>query len=605
MKKLFCILFFGIVLAGAFFIQSALAATVSIPQQAVILWYETGFADTVYTNQTYIYRPRFIFKNQSVHDVQGFHLSSASGFKTGSLKAFCNGQPLASINDKCTLKPYQQATWNGTYVVEGEFPTIIRTGEYPYVLNFAADNGSLQLPQIDSSVFAVPYVADHVAFRIVDKRQHQQDVPLYIAARGSNSVTFASNGVGSLASGVFNISQYQCELKTNGQCAVNTGDSHIVYLPKGVTVAYISSGKFIGFGPGVAPNVTGQPTPPPYVLYEFDYPVSSHPQLYTDLSYVNFFQLAARMNMMGNHPEINSVDNKNLYNANIAYGLRDTSHSTQSIMANVKNSLNSLTGGWNNMVAHPNIIFSPIAMPAQSQNYKGLDSGYYTNYAQKLWTYLAKNPLYVNPEMGGSSCLLEGQVKNGLLIFNVVAGHDCSTSPKAPTPGGTGWPKYVTDIPPIAFTQFNDCDIIQAAGSYLCHPPLPKLYKDYQGLWGPNGTYRSVIGRDIVSLIAVGLLPNTQGVGASAQNPLDTNSLLRLKTKGLYFMENYRNVPGFNTLAKNKPVGNAYSEHMSQYVDNYTYTYGDFLGMSGTTAYLPNNPSAAYDVIQPVTAYVY
>jgi hypothetical protein len=186
-------------------------------------------------------------------------------------------------------------------------------------------------------------------------------------------------------------------------------------------------------------------------------------------------------------------------------------------------------------------------------------------------------------------------------VFSAVSGNDCpseayvvqalvgdfSNCPGtgAATQDGTN----CADTPDLTFTQFDTCDFVTAAGSDSCTgtPIDESTFATNTTLWGPNGTFRAIVGRAIASYQAAGLLPICAGSGMtpiSESSPMNqTNSRAAVATGNAF-----QNPSCLTGLSDTKPVYNLYTKELSKYVQAYTYSYGDFLGMDATMTYSRN-----------------
>ncbi len=291
-----------------------------------------------------------------------------------------------------------------------------------------------------------------------------------------------------------------------------------------------------------------------------------------------------------------------------------------------------------------------ILSPAQvwgDSNIDPMASTYYDNYVNDLWTFWQSGTTqphdirvfasgtgkssYSKTDLEVDNCVLIGQVvppsstspNAGMLVFNADTSTNCPQYAYAVQGTGFGGAKCgASGTDPcrdssnnLVFERFNKCDFANAAGATNCHPLLPSSGSTstspatittsnfpYNGsLWGPNGTYRSLIGRAIASYQAAGLLPVCQS-GAPVPGTILTADNARADIANGLAYKNPTCVPG---VPATPAYWNVYVQALRPYVNVYTYTFSDFLGADGTVTYAENALSQTQQqnmpTAQPIT----
>lgn len=253
--------------------------------------------------------------------------------------------------------------------------------------------------------------------------------------------------------------------------------------------------------------------------------------------------------------------------------------------------------------------------------YKYATTHYYNPYIDALWTYLKTNPIYIRTTfaigqqsgIGLKDCIVKGYVNSsGDLVFSAVS--PASTCPTSD--GGNG----SNTVDSLKMTKLLPCDFLEAAGSSSCHlGPRPEISKtgNFQlGLYGENKSYRSAVGEVLASFQAAGLFPlcmsppykdyidtYTPSSGGGPYPVMDRRTARALLAHHMA----YQNPTCLKNIGA-RPVWNVYAEILGNYDNVYNYTYGDFLGLSGTVTFSPPGgtvPQQWFDdlgqVAQPVT----
>ena len=281
-------------------------------------------------------------------------------------------------------------------------------------------------------------------------------------------------------------------------------------------------------------------------------------------------------------------------------------------------------------------------------------SDYYNDYIDKIWDYYKTHTMYVlasgtadktqhirpanrcvlqgkvekdskgdyvlkferDPSYG--SCPSLGYVKAGLAGQTAVDSCGVNNSTNPPSPGTAP----CADTANLVFAKFNSCDFFKAAGSNQCHEyvdPTSKSTKpqgvdaatffDNRGLWGPNGTYRAVVGRAIAAYQTAGLLPPPSSLPKSGPvcAPNATTILRKENAKAdvAQALDNWgelKNTPCVK-VAAGFPTYDVYSSALLPLVDVYTYSYSDFLGRDGTVGFseIPLYPDTSLPRAEPLT----
>ena len=470
----------------------------------------------------------------------------------------------------------------------------------------------------------VKYVSGHVAVRIVNSDGNVVHLAaIYTPAAGLTMVNFdAATGIGTLASSPGAAFQTdQLALSENGG---------VIYMPYGnAGLVYITRGSG-GFNSEPVPTPTGSPTPPPFLSVEMTYQqllgqpspscsasATTCESLTVDQTYVNFISTLGTIATMGNSSPLH-------LNTQAAKFGDISNEPQQQVFSAVQDYFDSRGAPWKYDAANGtknyiqkdsgNIteVLAPIEV-FEKAAYDPMPDDYYAAYTDSLWTYLQNTPIYVDASgvVNSPGCVLKGQVvpasstspNAGKLVFGyssgtcapegdsllgTMTGNECGYKPD----GSGGYvhdTRSCADTSDLVFAKFNKCDFLQAAGSGACHKvpdptssdpttPVPidrATFFDNENLWGPNGTYRAVVGRAIAAYQAIGLLPqcaDSTRVMSSTHASEDVNN-------GLGFA-NPSCLSGLTT-----PTYNVYSGALLPYVNVYTYSYGDFLGRDGTVTY--------------------
>lgn len=644
-----------------------LTVTAPTPVSDMAFYLAQNITDTLYANlpsqtQTFTYVPVFLFQNTS-----GGTLSITGGTVSGlsALQYGCN----VTVSQQASYALTNTATCslpnNGYYAVSGTLAnTFASLPTSPTTISIAVNNGNAALATYDYSVNFVQYVPGHVAVRVVNAPS--AGTVTVASAYGANMVNFAADGnnneVGTLGSDA-SASDFQADQlplsKTGGVIYMPYGSSGEIYLTRAAG----------GFNTTAVPSVTGAPQPPAFLQIELTYmqniaggacPAAGPTceSLTVDQTYVNFISMMGSFSAMGNTAPL-ALDTQ----AAEIHGV-NSGYTQQQIFAGVSNTFNSLGVPWayNKANGTANYIqedsqgnITSIIAPVQNFGVAGFDPmasdpTYYSTYVSDLWTYLKTHPVYIDaqgtatqpatnsPFDNTDQCVLQGEVDTNPgdanyneLVFSVSSGN-CPTEGYSVLPSMVGSACGVTNTQPaqpanlpcgdtiqdLVFDPFNACDFVLAAGNSGCHPVTDPTDPNAgaqainadtffmnRGLWGPNGTYRALIGRAIAGYQAAGLLP-CSSAGAATSSP--TQPMNAKNADALIAGETAFSNPGcLGTLPG--PVYNVYTSALRPYVNVYSYSYGDFLGIDGTVTYSANAlPSALYQnmpVAQPVTITLY
>lgn len=399
------------------------------------------------------------------------------------------------------------------------------------------------------------------------------------------------------------------------------------------------------------------PNPPPC-----DTPCDS---LSADLSYVDSVMIPARFNVMGNAGN-QAGPNMPLITQDVTFGAIYNDR-TSTFLKSIYDRLGK--SKWKGLEivkpGAPSDVFGvrgPVqvfGVPKQSSGGKSytidpFGSDYYDTYIDKLWDYYKTHTMYVLASgtadaqqqiRPADNCVLQGKVEqdsNGAYVFKfkrdtsygscpslgyVKAGLPNQTSVNScginnttqpPTPGTAP----CADTANLVFSKLNSCDFFEAAGSNKCHEyvdPTSKSGKpqgvdaatffENQGLWGPNGTFRAVVGRAITSYQAAGLLPPPSSLPKSGPvcAPNATTVLRKENAKAdvKQELENWNQLKSTPcvTVPSGFPTYDLYSSALLPLVDVYTYSYSDFLGRDGTVGFseVPLYPGTDLPRAQPIT----
>ncbi len=603
----------------------SLSIQIQAPTNDMTFQHAQNISDTLYANLpsssvTFTYKPEFVFKNRSGGTLA---ISTTAVLGLTNLSYTCD-TAAPSSSAACSLPAGK------TYTVDGDLNSTFSTlPQSPTSVSISVQGSGITYVQQDALVTFVKYVSDHVAVRVVNSNGKVVHVAAaYNPVAGLTMVDFsATTGVGTLAASTGAAFQSdQFALSKNGG---------VIYMPYGSSGNIYVTRSGSGFNSENTPSPTASPLPPAFVAVEMTYSkllgqssgsASCPPgtavceSLTVDQTYVNFISALATISAMGNAAplSLNTQDAtfgviSNKTQAQIFTAV-ETYFDSRGAPWKYDPSANPITKNFIQKDADGNIteILAPIAVD-NVVAFNPIPGGYYATYAGKLSTYLQTIPLYVDASgvTNSPGCVLQGQVvpssstspNVGKLVFSQSSG---TCAPEADSLLGTmtgnecgyksnGSGGYVhdtrlcADTPNLTFDTFNDCDFIQAAGSEACHElpdptsanpttPVPidrATFFDNEGLWGPNGTYRAVVGRAIAAYQAIGLLPqcaHPTRVMTSANAAADVDNNLGFVNPSC--------LSGLTT-----PTYNVYAGALLPYVNVYTYSYGDFLGRDGTVTY--------------------
>lgn len=635
------------------------------------LYLAQNIAQTLYTGTgaggtPFNYQPVFLFENTSGKKLT---ISSVSVSGLTNVKAGCVDQPDAEASytlknpPGCTtLDPFKAET-GGTggplYAVSGDLATGTALSTKSVTVKISDDKGVLENYRTD--VTFVPYESDHIAVRVVPPASGSAFYAAAIMENWSGGdqymVTFKSKNshyVGSISTdsehSEFNKDQFELSKTDN-----------LFYMPHGQSgVIYLGRGKFSTTA-GNLPSHAESPTPPRWLRMELSYgidnpsPADQIEQLFVDQSYVNALSIMARFNTMGTAAPLN------LYTQSASHGILSKYfklNASQPIFKGIAREFNdqhdstvwaydcARQDGLQNYVRKGFKIpssecesskYTDILAPISAENVvlsynyvsyyldpmgridakknKYFPSTYYNQYIDLLWKYLEKgaNAIYINTafadDLQGNSlpnCVVKGVVEpkgahKGKLEFTRFSG-------SCPTSEGADGSNTVTSSKPLLIAKFQPCDFLQAAGSATCNTDDSKQ----AGLYGTNGSYRSAIGEALASYQAAGLLPLCPDYTHYTTPPhidkKDGHPLMNRRTANAVIAHHdaYKNPYCLSGLHAT-PVWNVYAAILGSYDSVYNYSYGDYLGLSGTVNFAPpaGTGSSWFDnlgkVAQPIT----
>lgn len=600
------------------------------------LSYVQNIAETLYYNSEtstqpfFIYQSEFAFINNTTEAVtiskvevnDSDYLTNLHYRCAGKAEALpCSLQPGKSIQVFAKLADFSQT--------QSQKSAHLQLFEQA---NNGADRSHVLIGEYQIATEFVPYVAGYIAMRTLNARTDQ---PLYLAAAyGPNTLKFSLDASDQLYKGEQGSTmQFQSD---SFQFPQTSGG--IVYVPYGQSGTVYLSYEPFNYEAAPSPN---QPGTPGYFTAEFTYlaqvpnppaqctaTADSHcEQLTLDTTYVNFMQYFGSASSVGTSTYLPD-------NVLTGYGYAGATpeaikKGTQAVFNEIYTGYQRFNPPWQyvapatpTMTANyfatslengsvPNdttILYAPIQLfQAGNSHNTPMSNDYYDDYITALWSHLASNPIYIDANSitnpAKTNCILKGQVSNEQLHFAPIAGHDCpnlayvvpalvSASPPFAS-CKTGWTELngtdCADTPNLTFDKFTSCDFVTAAGSNNCGATEINAdnFINNTSLWGPNGTFRAIVGRAIASYQAAGLLPicsNSAMTPISQTSPMNQNNSRRAIATGLAF-ENPSCLTG---LSARKPVYNLYSKMLSHYAQAYTYSYGDFLGMDATITYSRN-----------------
>lgn len=612
-------------------VQSAAVALIGAPASGLTFEYAENISDTVYANlpgQTpaFTYNVRYTFRNTSGGTV---NVDSAATQGLSGVQFDCAGAVSSSAT--CALPD------NGYLVVSGQLqndlasdldPTAAQRSMDVYVK--LLDAGKSLLAHHSNRIYLADYHPGYVAFHIVNPTRQ----PTIIGAFVGNSMIDFSKGT--LVNGI-NFQEYSYHLPVDGGT---------VYLPPGSGIKIYIAHTKNNFSFPAVPSSTGAPEEPPYVVMEMTYTENPPkgacnwgppecPTLTVDESYVNSIAILARLNAIGNAGHQDAAGQP-LITEDATFGAV-TSLTTKQLFDTVQANLAKTGGPWAKLaetetVAGKQVIMrieAPIAV-SPVPNLDPFPAGYYDDYVDKLWTYFtpsktSSNYMLVNASGVGDAsgnirpaddCIVKGQVATtganaGKLVFQKYSGtcpqgYVVAGLPGMGAPGsnscGPSKNQGCYDTTDLVFSRFNDCDFLQATGSGGCHQYVDPTsggttpqnvdaatFFINDGLWGPNGTYRAVIGRAIAAYQAAGLLPAPESTTAVPAMPCSPPQVMQKENAAAIVV---LEIAASGSLASTPclsgltiPTYNAYANALLPYVDVYTYSYSDFLGRDGTVTF--------------------
>lgn len=617
------------------------------------------------------YEPVVVFENISKERVH-ISTADVSGLKQGTLRYSC-GEPLSKGSNTppagCELdyvRTGHAPCPEACYYVTGELANLLPASASTMSTTVSADvrGDSGVLKTYTQPVTFVEYVPDHVAIRIVNVPGKHQ---VHIAASYNplvgvdhpgqiHMIDFASAGIGKRLPYIEKNSKYysgqayaEYQYPASGKSdRVLTDSGGVIYLPYGNSESiYITRGNGfttqqaptpVGFGnaPG-APPPKGKPVASPsFVQFEPTYcqnarkdcPLGGETseQLYMDLTYVNTVQYWALLQGMGAGisptGSINGIPTQSL-----AFG-KTSPESGATLFGKVNTALAKLGSPWeynkangtrNFIQTSPpgtaatagtiSMLIAPVqsggtplppANPSFNPFHDLYGAAYYKPYLDALWKAVVGGTFKPQVlDLGHSlstteQCILVGTYQNQMLVFKAKNPNYCKTKTE-------GAPDY----PPIEFRKFTACDFTVALSS-TCGS---------HGLWGVKNSYRVNIGRALATYQAVGLLP--QCTGSLVDNALMSAANLDRIVSGMKTTDSFHNPtclkitgkPAGYTHILRYAVYNPYVAVLRPYVDVYTYTFSDFMGVSGLINWSQNLLSSAADKnmprAQPITLTLY
>lgn len=619
---------------------------------------------------TFTYRPVVVFENTSSNSVNisaqvaniastrygcGIALDPYKNPNGGQSGSSCTLPGIASGKTPCP---------QSCYYVTGRLDNLLgKNGEATSeIVAVKVKDGSGVIAQYSQPVTFVKYYSGHVAIRIINVPGNNQ---VHVAASyspkdgGPYMVDFSGIqgepvGVGVVKSksvAAWKSDQYPLYGKTGGN--ILGKDGGVIYMPYGNSGALL-----ITRGEGFVHNAKPSPTDgysPPFLLFEPSYYqqvpkttcsierlANTCEELFTDLSYVDSIAIFARIAGIGQ-----GVDPRTglppargapqLWTQSLAFGKIDLSSSANDF-ENIKSSLDKLGVPWTydstrwakfvpgqaNFLQEdpPNtgtgkilqllapITVAPIGayappstVPGPINPFSDINAEtYYKTYIDALWGWLEKgHELNVLDEQDSRNladneeCILAGSYKSsgpykGKLVFIEKVPSNCKKNP--------------VDSPPIVMDEFKGCDFVLAAGSSECNGTAQNPH----GLWGATKSLRSFIGTALASYQTIGKLPQCSDPGkvmSSANASQYVHNVRKYKTFTNPTCLNLKPPKPYTAY----PVYNPYADLVGQYVNVYTYTFSDYLQISGAIAWyewdLSREQKAALPRAQPVTITLY
>lgn len=634
------------------------------PQDALRFEYSENIARTLYANlpgssPTFTYNPVFAFKNTSSNSID---IASVSVSGLTSVKYTCNP---ATSSTSCTVNP------NAAYTVFGTLPSTFNTlpGKDSVVSISIKDSGGHTYAKSQKVTF-VSYVPGTVAVKVIDL---YQQLPLRVGAfAGTQWIQFASqNGheVGKLGGTSFHFkTQAYSMSKDGGVFYLPYAQSAKVYIARGRNGFSYEATPNISALP-LEPAYIVLEESYTSKAPQGDSCLNPCDILAADMSYVNSVQISAKFNIMGNAGK-SAGPSLPLVTENFSAGVIGNFHTSDFLKA-VRDGLTQGKPDWPGLIIRapsqatvtaavggvraPLSVYGVATQSSGGKNYvvNPFPKDYYDEYIGKIWDYYKTHTMYVFASgtadkslniRPANNCVLQGGVvKNSagdyVLKFKADPNYgacpalgyskaglpnqngpdSCGVTKSSPPAAGTD---PCADSPNLVFTKFNACDFFVATGSGQCHPlydPLAKkklpvdaaTFPQNTGLWGPNGTYRAVVGRAIASYQAAGLLPPPSSL-AKPQPTCAPNAMTILRKENAaadvgVALKNYNGLRSSPCVSLSTPIPtfNVYASALLPYVNVYTYSYSDFLGRDSTVTFsevpLYANGDTSLPRAQPIT----
>lgn len=633
-------------------------------QDALQFEYAENISRTLYANLPnagvkFTYKPVFTFKNTSSSLIT---LTSVTVNGLDSVNYTCDP---ATSSSSCQVSP------GSDYTVSGTLPSTFQAlPKKDSVVSITIDYSGGHSYAKSQRVTFVKYVPGAVAVKVIDLHQKY---PMHVGAfAGTNWIQFASkNGdeVGTVAGTDFHFKSKSYSMsKDGGVFYLPYAESAKVYIARGKNGFSYEATPNISALPLEPPYIVleesyTKTTP------SGDSCSSICDILAADMSYVNSVQVAAKFNIMGNAGK-NAGPGKPLVTQDFTAGVIGKD-ATKDFLKAVRDGLTLAKNDWPGLVIRapsgatvtgsvggvraPLSVYGVATQSSGGKNYvvNPFKTNYYDEYIGKIWDYYKTHTMYVFASgtadknlniRPANDCVLQGGVVKdsaGVYVLKFKAdpkygacpalgyskaglanqnGPDsCGVTTSQPPAAGTA---PCADSANLVFTKFNSCDFFVATGSGQCHEiydPLAKkklpvdaaTFDENTGLWGPNGTYRAVVGRAIASYQAAGLLPPPSSL-AKPQPTCAPNAMTILRKENAaadvgVILANYNGLQSSPcvTLSNPIPTFNVYASALLPYVNVYTYSYSDFLGRDSTVTFsevpLYANGDSSLPRAQPIT----
>lgn len=504
-------------------------------------------SDTVFAGKTYA--PEFIFTNNSDQPLTFASLNIPE-------PAVWN-----LVSNNCTYI----APNGGTCTITGNFslPTAGESSSINIVLNGA--NGTQAYSHV-TNVAAVAQAPDnYLAIKLNFPVGGTQKIFAAVSQLNDNATSNVmvlfnkdSDGYKGVKTTDTNINPTRTYNHYAVQVAGPGAPSDILYIPKGGSgVIYLSIDQTLSDGP--PPDINGgdmHNINTEFQTIEFS---NNGDITYANLTNVDHVSIPMEMDWVVDSSERRVGANYNMLETPMTEVLNSMAIELES------------HGAWGSLVQR-NESNEIIRIMSPSKKI-GFDTSDFTQYIEDVWSFYKQTDAQGKPlhyiyvdvtEAARRTCKVRGFVSaaDNLFHFEPLPGYtdiDCPQTPWDPNESrvpGTNSP---------TFTKFQANDFLKgASGADLT-------------TWGMNGSYRSVIGRSIVSAQSIGFLPFCPDTSLNYNG--GNGNLFSDTYFPLYYTPQYLDCMN---PAATYDVINQYAAVTAQYFNYYNYAYSDAIGKDGT-----------------------